>query len=404
MARRIFYGWWMVGLCLLVALIGWGLGLFGSSVYLHALVAGGVASTATVSGAITLFFLIGALVQLGVGPAMARLGPGPVVLAGAMAMAAGVGGIGQATGPSSVYAAFALIGLGWACLSTTAVSTALAPWFDRHQGRAVALALIGASLANMLAAPALLAAITTLGFAMAMAVTAGGALVLLGPVAVLMRRNPAVIGQVPDGTPAATSRSDDATRWRRADALATPALRSVIIAFSLGLLVQIGLITHHVSLLAPVLGASGAAGVVTATGASALAGRLFPAQFADRMDVRVMAIAVLLLGTASLAAMAAAPGPTTLSVASVAFGFTIGNVTTLSPIIVRREFGADSFGAIYGAAASVIQLISALGPAAFGVLRDLSGGYALPLGLGAGCDLIAAAALLWGRHADHSRP
>jgi cyanate permease len=91
-------------------------------------------------------------------------------------------------------------------------------------------------------------------------------------------------------------------------------------------------------------------------------------------------------------------------VASVAFGFTIGNVTTLSPIIVRREFGADSFGAIYGAAASVIQLISALGPAAFGVLRDLSGGYALPLGLGAGCDLIAAAALLWGRHADHSRP
>ena len=44
-------------------------------------------------------------------------------------------------------------------------------------------------------------------------------------------------------------------------------------------------------------------------------------------------------------------------------------------MVVRREFGAAAFGATYGAAATVIQLTSAFGPALFGFLRDSFGGY-----------------------------
>lgn len=36
MRAPVFYGWWMVAACLVVAIVAWGLGLFGSSVYLHA--------------------------------------------------------------------------------------------------------------------------------------------------------------------------------------------------------------------------------------------------------------------------------------------------------------------------------------------------------------------------------
>ena len=71
-------------------------------------------------------------------------------------------------------------------------------------------------------------------------------------------------------------------------------------------------------------------------------------------------------------------------------------MTTLSPIIVRREFGAAAFGAVYGAAATGIQLISALGPTFFGVLRDLFGGYGPPLLIAAALDVVAAAVVVLG--------
>ena len=55
------------------------------------------------------------------------------------------------------------------------------------------------------------------------------------------------------------------------------------------------------------------------------------------------------------------------------FGLTMSNVTILSAIIVRREFGAASFGPVFGFASSIIQVATALGPSFYGVLRELSG-------------------------------
>jgi cyanate permease len=75
----------------------------------------------------------------------------------------------------------------------------------------------------------------------------------------------------------------------------------------------------------------------------------------------------------------------------------IGNVTTLAPIIVRREFGAASFGAVYGIASCVIQLATALGPGFYGLLHDAFGGYRVPLLLAATADVGAAIVVLAGR-------
>jgi cyanate permease len=75
----------------------------------------------------------------------------------------------------------------------------------------------------------------------------------------------------------------------------------------------------------------------------------------------------------------------------------VGNVTTLSPIIVRREFGAAAFGPIFGVASCAIQLVTALGPGFYGLLRDTSGSYREPLLVAATLDVIAAIAILRGR-------
>jgi hypothetical protein len=65
----------------------------------------------------------------------------------------------------------------------------------------------------------------------------------------------------------------------------------------------------------------------------------------------------------ALGLMALVPVSGVLVAASVLFGFTVGNVTTLAPIIVRPEFGAETFGAIFGIASAGAQLAAALGRA-----------------------------------------
>ncbi len=393
----------MVAVCLIAALFANALGLFGAGVYLRQLVVEKGWSTGLVSGAITLFYVVSAVLQIPLGGMIARLGPRPVFAVGTLALCAGVAGIGRVESPWQTYAAFIVMGVGWACLSMTAVATALAPWFEKYQGRAVSIASLGASVGGMAGVPILLFGIAQAGFAATTTIAAVVAFAVLLPLAwFVMKHRPQDIGLLPDGADARASvvASAPARRWNRSDALRTAALRSVMVGFGIGMLVQVGFVTHQVTMLAPVLGAAGTSATVSATAVAALVSRLLLSRFADQIDPRVTAAAVLLCAAIALASIALWPVPAVMVAACVLIGATIGNVTTLSPIIVRREFGAASFGAVFGITSCVIQLATGVGPSFYGLLHDGFGSYRVPLLLAAAMDLVAVGAVLAGR----SRP
>jgi MFS family permease len=397
---RPFYGWWIVAVCLIANFFGNALGLFGAGVYLHILTGTKPWSTSLVSGAITVFYVTSALLLIPVGGMIGRYGPRPVFTSGALALAAGVVGIGHAEELWQVYAGFLVAGTGWACLSTTAVATALAPWFERYQGRAISIALLGASAAGVVGVPVLLFGIESIGFGMATTIAALATLFVLIPLCgLLLKRRPRDIGMLPDGAETeSVAAIESGSEWSRKDALHTPALRGVMLCFGIGMMMQIGFLTHQVTLLSPILGTSGTATTVSATAVAALIGRLVLARFVDRINARKAAFWVLVLAAVSFVIMALFLTPAALVGGSVVFGLTIGNVTTLSPIIVRREFGAASFGAIFGIASCGIQLGTSLGPDFYGLLHDASGSYRLPLLLAAGMDFLAGIIIAIGRH------
>jgi predicted MFS family arabinose efflux permease len=280
----------------------------------------------------------------------------------------------------------------------------VAPWFERHQGRSITLAIMGASLGAIAGVPLLLLAVQALGVGTGLAVVAGAALVLLMPLIrrVLRHRGPAELGLLPDGealppgVAAAPAVVPLAARGRP-----RVLLWSCAVGFALALTVQIGFITHHVALAAPMLGVAGAGALVSATGLSAFAGRLLLARVVDRVSVRGLSAGAMLAQAVALALIAVWPMPAVLAGASLLYGWGIGQVTTLGPVVVRREFGAAAFGATYGAAAMLIQFSSATGPALFGLGRDAFGGYGAVLAVAALLLLLAAAVLLlgaaWGR-------
>jgi len=399
MAARVFYGWWIVAACLVIAVLSWGLGIFGVGVSIYAITQTRGISVGAVSTAFTVSAILSAIATFFVGPLIDRYGPRVVMALGAITMAAGLALIGQVQTLAHAYGAFILSGLGNACLSVTAITAAISPWFEKHQGRAMSSAMLGASVGGMSSTPILIFGVEKIGFPATMLWSAGLLLAIVLPLALfVMKKSPSELGLYPDGEPSrARSEQAQPRSFSRAEAIKTAAFISLVVAFSLGLGVQVGFLTHHVTLSVPLLGASGAAFIVSITAVAAFLGRVALARWADQVDLRVTSAIVLCVAAVSLETIAALPLVWVLIGASVVYGLTTGNVTSLSPIIVRREFGAAAFGAINGAAWMVIGIACALGPVLFGWLYDWFGGYTVALHIAAALDLVAAAIVYAGR-------
>jgi cyanate permease len=79
-----------------------------------------------------------------------------------------------------------------------------------------------------------------------------------------------------------------------------------------------------------------------------------------------------------------------LIAACALFGFSVGNLITLPALIVQREFDPRSFGVLVSLITAITQITYAFGPGVVGLLRDLSGSYALPFYMCIGVELTAA--------------
>src|SRR4029078_6047827 len=91
-AKR-YHGWWVVVCTFVVALYGWGIGFYGLSLYLVALHKAHGWSPATISSAITFYYVTRAFLLMQVGDVIQKRGARPVVIGGAVLMGVGVLGL-----------------------------------------------------------------------------------------------------------------------------------------------------------------------------------------------------------------------------------------------------------------------------------------------------------------------
>jgi MFS family permease len=400
MSTRYFYGWNVVGATFVMALFSFGLGFYGIAVYVAMLQQLHGWSASVVSAPVTVYYVAGALLTAAIASAYERFGSRAVVATGAVAMAAGIAMLGLVDRPWQLYPVFLVMSVGWGAMSGAAINIILAPWFQRQRGLAVSLAFNGATLGGVLVAPAMIPLIGRLGFARACAIAALTLLMVLIVIAVaVMRRGPEAVGLGPDGDPlrraaAGVAVADD-RRWRR-DALRTWRFWSVSAPFALGLAAQVGVLTHMVALVTPVLGAGGAARAVSATTAAALLGRLATGFVVDRMNRRRVAGATLIIQLAGLALLAREPSAAGVYAGCVLFGLGVGNLTTLPGLILAVEWPRERFSGLVGLVVGINQLTFAFGPSLVGVVRDWAGSYATALGACAALQAISAVLILLG--------
>jgi MFS family permease len=399
----LYHGWLVVVACAVIATFSWGLGFYGLGVYLHALGQLHGWSPGLISLAVTVYYALSAGCLVVVGGLVDRRGPRAVLTYGVLAMAAAVALLGVITARWHLFAVYVLMATGWSCLSSTGLSATLLPWFGRRQGLAMTLALTGASVGGMVLVPILVALHQGHGFRFATAAVSL-ALLAIGLALVWL-----VIGPRPTAAQVAAELGRDAARgpaaedvsasreWTRRDALREPRLWTLMGPFALALAAQVGFLVHQISVLDPHLGESRAALTVSATTVAALVGRIAIGVLSDRVDLRRLSAANIGAQGLALAAMAAWPSPGVLVGASLVFGLGVGNLITFPPLLARREFGARSFGIVFGLVGAATQAGVALGPGLMGLLHDALGGYQTALWCLVALEAAAAVSVLGGR-------
>jgi MFS family permease len=387
-----YAGWRVVLACFLIAMFLFGFGLYGHGVYLAELQRQNGWSAALISGASTLSFLLANIFATFTNELVARLGPKRLVLLGIAALAASMTLLASVTSAWQLYAAFILMSLGWIGMGTVVIAAVASLWFVRRRGLAISLAFTGASSGGVVVTPVLVLLVDRFGFPIAMLTATAIMVAVLLPVAVAWIGPPPADGpakaRIED--PSQAPRSSAQGEISRAKLMRSLAFWTISIPFALALVAQIGFIVHQIALLEPRIGRAGAGFAVSVMTFMAIAGRLGLGMVVDRFDPRLVTAASLVSQAAALVTILQTDAVPMVLAACAVFGFSVGNLITLPPLIIHREFNAASFVVVMGLSNAISGTVGALGPALAGLVRGWRGDYDAVLALCIVLELVAA--------------
>jgi MFS family permease len=374
-------GWRVVFACFLSAVFAWGFGFYAHGIYLVELQKARGWSTGLISSIVTGHYVLGALLLPRIAWAIGRFGPRVVFLSGLAATAVALLLLPSVDAPWQLAVLYALMAPGWNATSLAPIAATVGQWFDRKRGLALNLALSGATVAGLVVAPALLAAIPRLGFPDSERLLVAIGLVLaVASVALFVRRGPLSFKQ----TAVRQSRLAPLRHWH---------FWSISAPFAFVLASQVGFLTHLVPLISDRQNVD--PGVAVAINAlMALIGRVVLGFVIDRLEPRRASALCFLVQVAAIAVLAYAGTPLVIYGACAIYGFSVGNNITLSPLIIQREYAAADFPAIVALSTAVVQILYAFGPGLLGVLRDAFGSYGVPLAVCIALNLAASVVIL----------
>ena len=371
MGMKVFYGWIIVGVGIVVTCIGLG-AMLSLSVFLAPMSAAMGWSRTGISIAALLNFLSMGIGSFFWGALSDRFGTRAVVLCGGVLLGLGLVTASQAATLGQFQVLFGVI-VGFAAGSLyTPMTATTTRWFTQHRSLAVALVSAGLSLGSATAAPLARWLITSYDWRTAMLVLGDLAWLVIIPCALLVREPPALAIATVVATPAGAARPDLTV----AQALRTPQFAAIALTFFACCAAHSGPIFHMVThAIDHGVTAMAAATVLSAAGVASLGGKILCGLIADRFGAKETLVAGLLLQAVAISLYLFTSSLGSFYALALVFGFAYGGVMPLYAILVREYFGEQIMGTIFGAVAFTSTIGMALGPWAGGWLYDTFGSY-----------------------------
>jgi MFS family permease len=362
------YGWVMVALGAFMTCIAIG-AMFSLAVFLQPITQATGWSHTAVSSAMTLNFLAMGAAGFGWGALSDRIGPRYVVLAGAVLLGLGLFLASHAQSALQFQLAFGLlVGIAAGSFFSPMIAAVMG-WITEHRGLAVSLVSVGVGVAPMTMSPFAAWLITQMDWRGAQIVLAVLVWATLVPAAIFVRGPPAAPAAVEQGAAGGPQMS-------LRDAFFSAPFVVLALTFFACCAAHAGPIFHTVTYamtcgLAPLAAVT----IYSVEGLAGLGGRLALGVLADRLGVKRVLIAGLLIQAVAAAGFIFASRLGEFYAVAATFGFAYGGVMPLYAVLAREYFGQRILGGVFGAAAMVSSLGMALGPALGGWIFDTFGRY-----------------------------
>jgi len=384
LAKRLFYGWRMVGAGAGIQFLQSSLLLQSFGAYVAVLRDDRGWSKTELSLAAALHQLEAAILGPLLGWIIDRFGPQGVIRAGVLLLGAGFMILSGIESLAAFYGAFIVIALGSSLCGFFPINVALIYWFERSRSRVLSIIGLGAAFGGI-AVPLVAWCIASFGWRPT-AFGSGVLFVVLGwPLARVMRGRPHLYGERVDGEAAAapaaisgTAQPMAATRdFTAREALRTPAFWLLSLGHGFALFVVTAVNVHAITHMKEGLGypVETAALFILLMTLAQVAGIAAGAAHGDRYDKRLICAACMVMHMAGLLALTYATGAPMLVAFALLHGVAWGLRGPFMQAIRAEYFGVSAIGMILGLSFMIIVVGQIGGPLIAGGLADLTGNY-----------------------------
>jgi MFS family permease len=379
-------------------------GMFSLPVFLRPIAQDTGWSVTGVSSAMTIGFLAMACTSMIWGTLSDRFGPLPVVLTGSIGLAASLALASRASSLLSFQIMFGLMVGGFISAIFAPMMACVTGWFDTHRSLAVSLVSAGMGMAPMIMSPLAAWLVTNHDWRTSMQVMAAVVASIMFPVALLVRRPPALARG--DAAPA----GDDARpEMSIAHALRSPQFIILIATNFLCCATHSGPIIHTVSYAVTCgIPLMTAVTIYSVEGFAGLGGRIAFGLAGDRFGAKRVLVAGLLAQAFGALAYVFVRELSAFYAVAALFGFIYAGTMPLYSVLVRENFPLRMLGTVIGGTAMAGSLGMATGPLAGGLIFDTFASYAwLYIGswaVGLGAFLIAMTFRPFSRDAAQAAP
>jgi MFS family permease len=347
-------------------------GMFSLPVFLQPIARDTGWSVTGISSAMTIGFLAMAFTSMIWGTLSDRLGPLPVVLTGSVVLAASLGLASLATSLVAFQFIFGLLVGGSIAAIFAPMMACVTGWFDTHRSLAVSLVSAGMGMAPMTMSPLAAWLVSNHDWRTSMQIVALVVAAIMIPVALLVRRPPALASGA-----SAPSNAPGEPHMTLAQALRSPQFIILIATNFFCCATHSGPIIHTVSYaISCGIPLIAAVTIYSVEGLAGMGGRIAFGLLGDRFGAkRVLVFGLLAQAFGALGYVFVRELAAFYTVAAL-FGFIYAGTMPLYAVLVRENFPLRMVGTVIGGTAMAGSLGMATGPLAGGLIYDTFASYA----------------------------
>jgi len=378
-APKFFYGYIIVLAGFFIQVVGWGLcSTFG--VFFNPLLIEFGWTRAMISGAFSLSFLILGFISIIVGGLNDRLGPRMIMVVCGFFVGLGYLLMSQLNTIWQLYLFYGVIvGIGMSGMDVLSLST-IARWFVRRRGMMSGIVKAGAGIGILIMPPIANWLISSYGWRTSYFIIGIIALVFIILVAQFLRRDPAQMGQLPDGEEEVNIGCLNSVDggFSLQEAIHARQFWMLCVIFFLVTFCAEAIMVHIVPHATDLgISAASAANILAGIGGVSIVGRFVMGSAGDRAGNRLAIIVCFLILLVSLLWMLVAKDLWMLYLFACVYGFAHGGFFALISPSVAEFFGLSSHGVILGAVFCPTTIGGAIGPVLAGHIFDVTSSYQL---------------------------